>query len=402
MARIAFFTERLPTEREGIDTDPIAGFSFDLMVSLADQQHDVSVYTTYREQEREAATHPRLRVLRPFKKWGWLEIPRLIPILMEFQPEIVHLIEPRAETLSGLTNAMGAIPSFAPLIGRPRVIVSFYDLRRDDLTAHRQILMAADLVTVSTRQQVKIIEDWLRERGRPAKTEMVPLPSRSLRPRPVGDDEPTNASVSPFLERFLAEDGALILVPGDISDHLEPERLFGLLAETLRLRPETRVLLAGGWGRTPVAKRPALMAAFERAGVGARVLMSGPLTAEAESRCLERARLVFMASLRGESLSLARWNREALEARTPVVLSRHQCELDPLPWRDRETAFLVDDDGREWGATLNEALENEDLLRAIRARLVDFARSEVVDQPGNKMSRLYAELLRSATFEGRA
>ncbi|MES2963616.1 MAG: hypothetical protein V4760_06970, partial [Bdellovibrionota bacterium] len=65
MARIAFFTERLPGNREGIDSDPIAAFSFDLMMSLADQQHDVSVYTTYREGEIGAEpSHPRMRVLR--------------------------------------------------------------------------------------------------------------------------------------------------------------------------------------------------------------------------------------------------------------------------------------------------------------------------------------------------
>jgi hypothetical protein len=142
-------------------------------------------------------------------------------------------------------------------------------------------------------------------------------------------------------------------------------------------------------------KRASLMSIFEEAGVGGRVLVSGPLSASVEIECLERARVVFMAGLRGESLSLARWNREALAVRAPVILSWDQCELDPLPWRDRETAFLVEDDGRDWGATLNEALENEDLLRAIRARLTDFARSEVLDQPGNRMSRLYAQLLSS-------
>ncbi|MES2964851.1 MAG: hypothetical protein V4760_13250, partial [Bdellovibrionota bacterium] len=342
-------------------------------------------------------SHPRMRVLRPFRKWGWLELPRLVPILMELQPEILHLIEPRAESMSGWTNAMGAIPSFAPLFGRPRVIVSFYDLSRETLASHRQILFSADLVTVSTRQQERIIEEWLRENGRRAATALVPLPSRTQRPISISDDETLSSlssELSPALDHFSLIGDSLVLVPGDVSDHVDAEIVFSLLAETLRLRPNTRVLIAGGWGRTPVSKRAELMSIFERAGAGARVLMSGPLTPAAEVQCLERSRVVFMASLRGESLSLARWNREALEVRAPVVLSRNQCELDPLPWRDRETAFLVDDAGFDWGSALNEALENDELLSAIRTRLADFARSEVLDQPGNSMSRLYAQLLR--------
>ena len=405
MARIAFFTERLPGAdfdggQSAEETDPIAGFSYDLMSSLADQQHDVTVYTTYREDEAGPPTHPRLNVLRPFRKWGWLELPRLLPILMEFQPEILHLIEPRAESLTGWTNAMGAIPTFAPLIGRPRVVVSFYDLNRDDLAKHRQILFSSDLVTVSTHHQVKMVEDWLRDHGRRTETALLPLPSRALRSTNLQgsaksqDDQPTS-SISPALERFLSGNDYLILVPGDISDHVDANQVFTLLAETLRLRPNACALLAGGWGRTPVAVRPRLMSIFERAGAGARVLMTGPLTQAAETKCLEQARVVFMASLRGESLSLVRWNREALAAKVPVILSRHQCELDPLPWRDRETAFLVGDTVRERGSALNEALESDDLLRAIRTRLTDFARSEVLDQPGNRMSRLYAEILAS-------
>ena len=285
MARIAFFTERLPGNREETDADPIAGFSFDLMLSLADQQHDVSVYTTYRADEVGLETsHPRMQVLRPFRKWGWLELPRLIPILMEFRPEILHLIEPRAESLRGWTNAMGAIPSFAPLIGRPRVIVSFYDLSRDDLVTHRQILLSADLVTVSTRHQTRMVEEWLRENGRRASTALVPLPSRAQRSSSTAEGEATRPStVSPALEQFTASADSLILVPGDVSDHVDAERVFSLLAETLRLRPNTRVLLAGGWGRMPVAKRASLMSIFEKAGAGARVLMSGPLTPTAEA-----------------------------------------------------------------------------------------------------------------------
>ena len=123
MARIAFFTEKLPSLDGRSSTDAVEGaianYSFELIRSLADQQHDVRVLSTYREGEAIPEGSSRLQIIRPFRSWSWLEIPRLIPTLLEFQPDVLHFIQPHGEALTGWTNAMTAVPSLAPLIGRP-------------------------------------------------------------------------------------------------------------------------------------------------------------------------------------------------------------------------------------------------------------------------------------------
>ena len=176
MARVAFFTERLPSSDSSHVREEITGFSYDLMTSLADQQHDVRVFSTYREDDTLPQVHSRLQILRPFRKWSWFEIPRLIPILLDFQPEIMHFIQPRKEAFMGLTNAMTALPALASVIGKPRIVVSLYDVRKDELQRNRSLLMMADTVIVANRLQADEINRWLGSAAHRPMIEVVTLP----------------------------------------------------------------------------------------------------------------------------------------------------------------------------------------------------------------------------------
>lgn len=383
MARLAFFTEVLPAS-DRIDDHEITDFSYGLMTSLADQQHDVRVFSTYREGENLPASHPRLEIVRPFRKWSWLELPRLMPILLEFQPEILHFIQPRREAFSGLTNAMSALPGLAPLIGRPRIVVSLYDVRAQELQRNRLLLSAADTVIVANKRQADEVERWFADQSRTATIETVPLPAQT---------PPEEIEVLPGLEQMPATD--LIFVPGDLTELKDRDALAMTLNELLSAIPSAGVIFGGGWGQLPLNERRAFMRSFEDRGNGARVLLTGPLSTAGELACLEASRVVLLAGLPDSSLSLARSIRQALHKQRPLVLNEDQCRLDPMKWRDRENAFIVSNDARTWGPTLSEALLDTESLRAIRSRLPDFARTEAVDEPGNAMSRIYAQVLRT-------
>jgi hypothetical protein len=387
MARLAFFTEVLPGAAGG--DHEITDFSYDLMVSLADQQHDVRVFSTYREGESLPPSHPRLQIIRPFRKWSWLEIPRLVPILLEFQPEILHFIQPRKEAFSGLTNATSALPGLASAIGRPRIVVSLYDVRASELQRNRLLLLSADTVVVANKQQADEVEAWFDDQSRASKLpkasiEIVSLPAQT---------PPDEFEVLPALERLPAKD--LIFVPGDLDEQKDRDALAMTLNELLSAIPASGVIFGGGWGRLTLSERRAFMRQFEDRGNGARILLTGPLSAAGELSCLEVSRIVLLAGLPDSSLSLARHIRYALLKQRPLVLNEDQCRLDPIKWRDRENAFIVSNDARTLGPTLSEALLDTESLRAIRSRLPDFARTEAVDEPGNAMSRIYAQALRT-------
>lgn len=384
MARIAFFSERLPTG----SFDAITAFSYGLMTTLADQQHDVRVFSTYREGENLPPVHPRLQILRPFRNWGWLEIPRLIPILLEFQPELIHIVQPREETLRGLTNALTALPAMAPVMGRPRFVVSLYDVSPQALNRNKTLLSFTDVIVVTNREQADQVTRWYN--GRPTPTlEIVPLPT--------GD---TNESVTeieplPALDALIARSKDLILIPGDLSEQRDPKALVQLLIETLDQVPTLGIVFGGGWGSISILTRRELMNAFEDHGHGARVLFTGPLTPAQEQACLSAATLVFLAALETTSLALARWIRLSLAAARPLILRDEQTELDPLKWQDRVNAYVVSSHLSSWGATLAESVLDRDLRKQIQKMLPDFTRSEAIDHPSNSMSRIYAQALRA-------
>jgi glycosyltransferase involved in cell wall biosynthesis len=388
MSRIAFFTERLPP-----DPDPISIFSYDLMCGLAEQQHELRVFSTYRSEAPLPPARPRMEILRPFRKWGWLELPRVVPVLMEFQPDIIHMIQPRDEALGGLTNAMSAIPGLAPLMGRPPVVTSFYDLSDDLLDRHRLLLLSSDVVTVSTRPQQDLIARYFEKTGRSPAITLLPIPGtrgEDVLETDIGIE--TQHMDSQALEAFLESGKKIFLVPGNIDEQSGLSRLVQEFATTLAEFPEAAVVFGGGWGRTPPATRHQLMAEFDRAGAGGRVYISGPLSGPQLRTCLQHAQLVFAAALAPESLRLAEIVRESLLAATPLVLSHEQARLGTVDWKDRKQALLIPSaDGH--AEVLREALSCEGLLASIRQCLPEFARSEALDQPGNVMSRVYAEIL---------
>ncbi len=384
MGRIAFFTERLPP-----DDDPISTFSYDLIKNLADQQHEVRVFSTYREGSQLPETRSRIEILRPFKRWNWLELPKAIPLLVDFQPDVIHLVQPRAEALGGWTNAMSVLPTFSSLLGRPAVVASFYDLREEKLPMHRTLLLSSDVVTVSNRPQLELLENFYRLQAKRPVTAIVPVPSHQIE---VGDDAYSERN-DEFLRNFIDSRPKTIFVPGDLDEHCNVEILFETLSEMLTRFPEASVIFGGGWGDIPPIKRHQLMAVFERARAGERVLLSGPLSSSGLLLCLGRSQVVLLASLATTSLKLTQVLSEAVSSGAVLIFTEEQSLLAALPWRDRQNAFIVGRDVHSWSTAMAEALTSHELVQLIRSRLPDFARAEGLDLPANTMSRLYSEAL---------
>jgi hypothetical protein len=395
MSRIAFFTESLPP-----DEDPISSFSFDLVKTLADQQHEVRVFSTYVEGGSLPAPHSRIEILRPFRNWGWLELPKMLPLLLDFQPDVIHLVQPRAAALRGWTNAMTALPSFSPLMGRPAIVASFYDLHEKRLKEHRLLLLASDVVTVSNQPQLELLESFYtsetrsekkREMKRPLSA-IVPISTSMIGTRATeGGDH--------FVRKFIGKWNATLFVPGQIDEQTSPRELFELLAEMLDQNENAAVVFGGGWGEIPQRKRHELMSIFGDAG--SRVLISGLLDEDTLRFCLSHARLTVLSMLSMTSLRLTQVLSEALSCSAVLAMTREQSLLAAIPWKDRQTGFLVEEPltarKNRWRDSLrdaiHDALNSEGLVDRIREHLPDFVRAEGLDHPANTMSRLYAEAL---------
>lgn len=381
MARLAFFTESLPSHN-----DPIARFSYDLIRSLADQQHEIRVFSTYRPEADWPPDHPRIEVLRPFRRWGWLELPKVIPLLAQFQPDVMHIIQPRHESLEGLTNAMSLLPGLSSLSGRPVVITSYYDLDANRLKAQRMLFFASDAITVSNRPQAELVEHYVERSGHQPTIRILPIPGAS-------NIESTPQPMSESLQEFFGRYAKVIVIPGEIEAHRDLENLFAQLTGILSSDPESAVLFAGGWGKISTLRRRRLMRAFESKFLGPRVMISGPLSEDAKLFCLKSAYVVFIASLPLQALEVADVMRQALATSSVLLMNSDQAALDPLHWLDRENAFITTNRAEAWRTKLSESLNSGFLVSRIRSQLPEFTRTEVLDRPGNVMSRIYSDVL---------
>lgn len=288
---------------------------------------------------------------------------------------------------------MNALPAFSPLINRSVVVTSLFDVHPKILLQHRRLLLASDAITAANPSQLEQVENFLREQM-PQHFFSTVLPVLSQREELSTQQPPT---LHETLAEFIEADGRLVVVPGDVDQHLNQARLFTSLVKTLQEFPDTRVLFAGDWGRTSRRERQKWMTFFDERNLGGRVLVSGPLSLPKLRVSLARARVVFVASLPTASLYTTRFLREALRAGTLLVMSHEQAALDPLPWRHRETAFISTIGDQDWTPLLMQALSETALASAMRLRLSDFADAEALDHPSNIMSRVYADLLHTTS-----
>lgn len=406
MARIIFFVEKLPPAPDAT-LDAVSRFAFDLIRSLADHQHEIRVFSTYEPHTAPPRTPAHVEILRPFKKWSWLEVPAVVPLAMEFRPDILHFIQPRELALGGWTNATTALAGLGPLVGRPPVVTSFFDLREEELPPHRHLLQGSDAITVSNHGAANLLKGHFAKSKRAPLIEVIPAPSSLAQfahaDQPFAPDaESTPAHARPAvsdaaaeaLEMFFSSHERVVLIPGDIDQQLDPAQVFDLASEILLTFEDTGIVFGGGWGRLRPRARRELMDMLETRGLGGRILITGPLESEVESNLLSRADAVFVAALPRESLALTQLLRAALAVGAVLVISEAQSELDPLPWQDRTHAYISRGGTPGWGSALADALLARDLSASIRSRIREFHHREALDHPGNLMSRLYTRLIR--------
>lgn len=389
MARIAFFTESLPPTG-----DVIGRFAWNLIHSLADQQHEIRVFSTYRsEQQTLPASHSRIEVVRPFRKWGLTEIPKIIPSLLSFRPDVIHVVQPHKEALTGLTNAMDLLPTLKPLLGKVTFVASLFDVSQSGLRKHRALLPQLDAITVSNREQRDLLMEYFSHSKRQPLIEVVPLGfarlTESGSSEIVIEEKSDNAIVQPLLEKFPL----MVAVGGPVESHSNPLETFKTLAVALNKTPNSCAVVLGGWGPLPIRVRHSCEQILFDHDVQSRVLLTGDIDEQAEAELIARATCVISAPLAEGRLAYTRFVRSVQHIGRPLILSLAQADLDPIRWQHGENALVCAPTEGEMSQAIGILLHDEATRHRLQRNLAELSRSAVADQPGNLVSRLYVKTL---------
>jgi hypothetical protein len=385
--RIAVFTEVLPPAN-----DEIAHASFDLLRALAEQQHEIRIFSTYYARDDERGQIPptqnRIEVLRPFKNWSLFEIPRLLPLMLDFKPELIHVIHPRAQMMNfGWAKLAGALPALARLNNRIPVVTSLYDrLKPAHETKLMALLRSSQLITVSHagHQHELGLNPLLAARD----IRVLPMSGFDFGAGPAG--VATETPDHPGLDAFSAQYPNFIFVPGRLEAHQNVE---GLIAHLRALALVGHGIVVGSSvSRLDIQERRQLEAALRAESWGQRVLFTGTLSLAAEDDLLKRAWLTSLVSLPTESMSWSRYARAASRRSSPLLLTQAQVKADALTWTHDHNALIAQHLGDIPGL-LSRLDTDAGLNDRLRAGGLELASHDVGDSPANLMSRWYTELL---------
>jgi hypothetical protein len=363
MARIAFFIEQLPPHADDIST-----FAYELIRSLADQHHDIRIFSTYHEKKLLPKSHPRIEILRPFQTWSWLEALRVIPLLMEFRPEILHLIQPSKKMTK-------LVPRLATKwLDRPSILSLFELFEEAQFQEYVALAKASTLVSVRHEKQKQFL---IRNGVAAAKIHILPL---NQRPSSGYSKPELQSGLTTFLEQFPT----FFYLPGPLHE----SEFLSFLPE----KPFYGVVVGGALSQLPLKEREQFQSALQKKGWGARIFFTGEPSPELEFELLKKARGVLGLGLRSDSLSFLRLLRAALQAPAALVLSKEQASFDPLPWRHAENVWLYDSvEGPK--RAIQILLETESTHETLRQGALELGYRQASDDPGNLLSRLYADML---------
>lgn len=227
MARVLVLTDRLPS-----DHDWKGAFTWKLILSLAESQHQVLVLTTA-ETEAIGITHPRLSIGRPAPSWAAQHLPKFLQGILMFRPEVVQTFAMRPSKLwpaltiwPYLNSALRVLPGVKRFSG----YFEETDISEKDpaLTWHRGSHAGATFTpslqrTLSERFQLR--------------SDVLPLDLELPR------------------EREVAGTSGALLVPAPVGEWSDPDHGLDELARFLRENSELKARIVGGWGELPLLSR---------------------------------------------------------------------------------------------------------------------------------------------------
>jgi glycosyltransferase involved in cell wall biosynthesis len=391
--RILLITGEYPPESGGV-----GDYTRRLAQALSERGHDLQVLTDTTAAQT-SGREDGVQVVRRARGWGWGVLRTIRQVVAELNPAIIHIqYQTGAYTMH---PAITMVPRERRRQGTT-IVVTCHDLRvpylfpRAGLLRHgvtRLMLDSCDAVIVTNA------EDRLRLAGQgqrdPDQYLATTPPRAQIEQIPIGSNiapaPPAGFSRAAMRQRLgvAAEDAPLVAYFGLLSR----SKGLDLLLEALAQLPERfRLLLIGGAAPGPEDQRFAqqLDRQIAQAGLGQRVLRTGPLAPEDVSAHLlaaDMAALPFRdgASYRRGSLLAA------LAHGLPTVTTTPQRELDPP--LDGAALLVAPGDSGALGAALSSLAHSPELRRQLGEGATALAAQFDWDAIAQRHELLYRRLL---------
>ncbi|MBX3022842.1 MAG: hypothetical protein KF799_14300 [Bdellovibrionales bacterium] len=228
MARLAVLTDRLPG-----DASWKGAYTWEIIRSLCESQHEVTVFTT-ENPEHIPLTHSRLTVARPARSFSADKLPRWTQALLVYRPEVIHTFPLQNTAHWPSLTVWPYLDAVCKVLPQTKRVSTMFD--REDFVTAPAWHAGADGWTVFSNE----LESEAR-RVYQGRIDVVPLEEMSW----------SSADNSP--EGFEERD--YVFIPAPVSEWHHRQHALSILADHLIHHPETCVYINGGWGDLSLSER---------------------------------------------------------------------------------------------------------------------------------------------------
>ena len=221
MARVLVLTDRLPK-----DTDWKGAYTWDIIMQLAESQHEVMALTTSDVSEI-TLSHPRLTIARPAPSFGVGHLPMWIKSILGFHPEVIHTFALKPDRRPAWTTVWPFLNASLKAFPRVRRISTFFSA--SELDSHPSRVWHQDSAHWAHFGSIDAAADF---KG--------PL---MLAPIELGTFSTTS---KPSLD---------LIVPAPVSEWEKRKVNLLYLSHYLEGHTDLSVKIIGGWGESSLSER---------------------------------------------------------------------------------------------------------------------------------------------------
>ncbi len=362
MAKIVVFSDAI------LDTPSRTHFSRQVVNHAAETANEIYFVTQNDKDSELIGYHPKVQILRAFRKWNFIEAAKLLPVLFQIKADIFHFIQPQKKI--GLSHAFPILAAFAKTINTQNIL-SLIDFDPKLSPGLEAMIAASQLVSVIDPSQAAPIQTRFR------RLEIECLPARAFQD-------------SSSLEEFEdPQETTYIFLPENFDQYDQAANLIRVLVAILKSFPEMHLVCSGSLLDFDLKKRREIMQSL--APIGSKVQWTGPLSRKKKISYLKSAHAVVFSGLRfsphliHENLGLA------LAAQANIIMTTRQVATSQLPIQNNVHAKVIEESQTE--SALKELLSTPEIRKLMRNNLAQLKQLHSEDELGNRLSRMYTKIL---------
>lgn len=369
MKRVLIVAPTLPPSNS-----PEALLAWRLVNALAEAQYEIKLLTGAHTYSAFPEFHPHIEIAQSFRHWSIFELIQVFPQIIQWRPQIIHLIPPQKLTLMWKT-----LPHMIKAYGHQlsiKVLSSFWQI---PIELSGPYLSANDMITVANRGQMHHFSSNCRSEPR---MELLGLINDQFAFRPTDQILPDN--FTPFL-----------FVPGSLKEYNDPNASLEVCLEILQKNPAWRIASSFSPSDLGFRREQEWRLRIKQSRLSGRWYFTGPLNFAQTSQIVHQASAVLTAHMKHESSLLPFLFQASQKSGRALILNSLQVEFDSFPWVHGQNALISTRRARDQLSDLQKLIDRKDISLAIESSLKELSRKNhfiFSDHATNILSRIYQSL----------